>query len=222
MIDITDEDLLDLASVGVTLASLPIIRKILARHNASFEAAGKRAKDADRAMAYRQRQKEARPPPSQERHAAVTPAKIDPPRPSKMLEVIQGDSEKGKVEVLNTRERRDRGCRLPDDWQPNVGHWDRAVALGYDRQGFARVTEEFRNYWWSTAGARGRKTSWDMTFTNRLIDQSSKYGKGKPNGNGTLADNLQGASRLLDQQEERGRERGGDDLFELPRLQQNA
>ena len=92
--------------------------------------------------------------------------------------------------ALKPAKRNDRGTRLPVDWQPNEGHGHRSAELGISSTRFAQIHEEFRNYWLSEAGQKARKLNWDLTFTNRLIDQSSR---GTRNGNGkpTIHDELE-------------------------------
>lgn len=63
------------------------------------------------------------------------------------------------------RSARTTGTRIPDDWtpSPDLIAWTRtnAPAAANDRE-----VERFRDYWASTPGAKGRKTSWDATWRN--------------------------------------------------------
>lgn len=78
-----------------------------------------------------------------------------------------------------------KGTRIPEGWEPpeELKTWTReaiADAGAEDRIKPGRVLEEFRDYWRSVPGAKGRKTDWPATWRNRiraLIDR-----EGKPNG----------------------------------------
>lgn len=74
----------------------------------------------------------------------------------------------------------ERARRLPDDWQPNEIHRKRAGALGISTDWLAEILEEFRNFWLSEGGVKSRKLNWDLTFTNRIIDQAKRGRKGRP------------------------------------------
>lgn len=58
----------------------------------------------------------------------------------------------------------DRGTRLPEDWMPSEEDRAFAADLGLDSMVTA---EEFRDFWTSVPGARGRKLNWSKTFRNR-------------------------------------------------------
>jgi hypothetical protein len=66
------------------------------------------------------------------------------------------------------KEKRVRATRLPEDWQPKAHHLELATSLGMGRDRYARLIDEFRDYWKATPGARGTKLDWDATFRNRI------------------------------------------------------
>lgn len=80
---------------------------------------------------------------------------------------LRSSAPKGAVDVK-------RGHRLPADWKPNADHAKRAVDLALSADQFADITFEFKNFWHAEAGAKARKINWDLTFTNRLIDQAAR------------------------------------------------
>lgn len=53
-----------------------------------------------------------------------------------------------------------RGCRLPDDFEPDLGF---ASRLGLDA---AAEWAKFRDYWTAQPGLKGRKTDWNATWRN--------------------------------------------------------
>ncbi len=53
-----------------------------------------------------------------------------------------------------------RGCRLPDDFEPDLGF---ASRLGLEG---AAEWAKFRDYWAAQPGLRGRKTDWQATWRN--------------------------------------------------------
>lgn len=172
-----------------------------------------------------------------QRKAAKKAASASEPKPEIPAETDDGgtiggnlpdsfkqDSGKEDSGIVVTREAKvdKRGTRLPEDWQPTVEHWTRAEELAFDRNRFDLAVEEFKNFWWSKPGAHGRKLDWSRTFINRLIELAGRYQQRKPtNGNGTFAENFRGALQLRRKPGERGIDGDRDDLFQLPRLQQN-
>ena len=84
-----------------------------------------------------------------------------------------------------------RGKRLTADWKPNDDHRAEAKTLGVSDADLQHIVDEFRNYWETIPGAKGRKLDWDKTFTNRLRDQAPRYAKKRPQPDGqkTFVDN---------------------------------
>ena len=63
------------------------------------------------------------------------------------------------------------GCRLPDDWTPDVVF---AASNGMSELDALTEAERFRDYWRSVAGAKGRKSDWQATWRNwirRAVEQ---------------------------------------------------
>lgn len=70
---------------------------------------------------------------------------------------------------------RDRGCRIPDDWQPQ----DRTTAEqhGIDVDG---AVAEFRDYWRGVAGRAGVKSDWEATWRNQVRHLAQKRAQAQP------------------------------------------
>lgn len=84
-----------------------------------------------------------------------------------------------------------RGHRLPDDWKPSESDRLYALGKGLSEAEIDTAAEEFRNFWTSTPGQRGRKTRWDRTWQNRVIEIAERKRTRKHNnghGNGQLTD----------------------------------
>jgi hypothetical protein len=58
-----------------------------------------------------------------------------------------------------------RGTRLPEDWQPTDAVKE-DLKIQYPHLKLGVLLEEFRDYWISVPGQRGRKADWDRTFRN--------------------------------------------------------
>lgn len=56
-----------------------------------------------------------------------------------------------------------RGCRLPDDWEPDLPF---AVREGLSQAEAIREAEKFRDYWKSVSGQKGVKADWHATWKN--------------------------------------------------------
>lgn len=71
------------------------------------------------------------------------------------------------------------GTRLPDDWQPSVALTEWA-SKEFPCVNASRATDEFRDYWHSLPGPKGRKLDWDKTWRNRIRELSSRPGSRAP------------------------------------------
>ncbi len=104
----------------------------------------------------------------------------------------------------------ERGIRLPTDWQPNEAHKTEAKALGLTGREFHEIVDEFKNYWLSLPGAKGRKLDWDRTFLNRLRERAHLYlaRRNGPNGSGrspTVQDAIRGIHECAVREDDAGR-----------------
>ena len=72
--------------------------------------------------------------------------------------------------------RPNRSTRLPDEWQPNEGHADRARSEGVDLR---REALKFRNW---AVGKGEARSNWDLTFTNWLLRAAEMGAKPATNG----------------------------------------
>lgn len=83
-----------------------------------------------------------------------------------------------------------RGTRLPNDWHPSQADIEFALKQGLTYDDVNDQAERFRDYWHSTAGAKGRKACWHRTWKNwvrKCADDRSKkraYRPGTPHGSG--------------------------------------
>jgi hypothetical protein len=68
----------------------------------------------------------------------------------------------------------DLGTRLPDDWQPSVEDWRFCTEKGLTNGQAREIADEFRDYWLSEPGPRGRKLDWSRTFRNRVRDRAPR------------------------------------------------
>ena len=86
---------------------------------------------------------------------------LEPPLPPK-----GGDGRKA--------EPRNRGHRLPPDWQPDASLVEFARSLGFSTDQEREARAEFADYWLGVPGSRGCKTDWPATYRNRLRDVAAK------------------------------------------------
>ena len=91
------------------------------------------------------------------------------------------------------------GQRLPDEWGPSEALCAFADGLGIAGHSLEEAVAEFRDYWRSIPGQRGRKLDWDATFRNRLRETAGRK-KGPGNGKGNLVDAGRKLIRRLDEQ----------------------
>jgi uncharacterized protein YdaU (DUF1376 family) len=89
-----------------------------------------------------------------------------------------------------------RGTRLPESFalKPDLRLWAESNAAHVDLD---VALAEFRDYWCSVAGVRGRKLDWDATFRNRLRElegRKASNGSNKPGNGFTTANERRSAS----------------------------
>lgn len=58
-----------------------------------------------------------------------------------------------------------RGCRLPDEWNPNFKDWQTAVEK-LSQAGAREELEKYRDYWKAKAGKDAARLDWDATWRN--------------------------------------------------------
>lgn len=71
-------------------------------------------------------------------------------------------------------EPRNRGHRLPLDWQPDADLIEFARSLGFSIDQEREARAEFVDYWRGVPGSRGCKTDWPATYRNRLREVAAK------------------------------------------------
>ncbi|WP_375669108.1 DUF1376 domain-containing protein [Bartonella sp. MR168JLCBS] len=64
------------------------------------------------------------------------------------------------------RAQANRGCRLPDDFKPNLQY---AIDKGLTHDEALLEVERFRNFWLAKSGANANKTDWPATWRNWII-----------------------------------------------------
>ncbi|USP02163.1 YdaU family protein [Bartonella taylorii] len=99
------------------------------------------------------------------------------PKVAKTLAEIVGDvlpstlHEQESVLKKTKRVRTDRGCRLPDDFEPD---YDFAIAEGLSPEHVKVEIAKFRDYWKAKTGKDATKTDWQATWRN-WVRNSKKY-----------------------------------------------
>lgn len=73
-----------------------------------------------------------------------------------------------KPDILDTNvsKQNKRGSRLKDDWQPTEQDINSALEMGFNLKEIDHEANKFRDYWISTAGAKGIKSDWAATWRN--------------------------------------------------------
>ncbi|MBB4077094.1 hypothetical protein GGR08_001411 [Bartonella fuyuanensis] len=64
------------------------------------------------------------------------------------------------------RAQANRGCRLPEDFEPNLQY---AIDKGLTQDEALLEVERFRNFWLAKSGANANKTDWPATWRNWII-----------------------------------------------------
>jgi hypothetical protein len=102
----------------------------------------------ERVAAFRERKKQAR-------NVTVTAQDTDTDTETDISPSTDGESR---------REKRARGTRLPEDWQPTPELLAYANSRGWHGQALADEIENFRDYWTAKTGASATKLDWPATF----------------------------------------------------------
>ena len=78
---------------------------------------------------------------------------------------------------------KERGTRLPDNFEPDETCHALAKELLLSKQETQQALDEFRDYWRGVPGARGVKIDWQATFRNQLRRQKGKSNGANPQAN---------------------------------------
>jgi hypothetical protein len=78
---------------------------------------------------------------------------------------------------------RQRGSRLPPDWQPSMADVAFAIDRRMSRGRLENEIEKFRNYWTAKGGAGATKRDWSATWRNWIITARER-GHGPSNSGG--------------------------------------
>lgn len=76
----------------------------------------------------------------------------------------KGTSKQINKEQEDKSARSPSGSRLPSDWVPDEAYFDYAKSKGWSSAAVQAEAENFRDYWISVAGAKGRKADWLATW----------------------------------------------------------
>lgn len=128
-------------------------------------------KAAIRSKRYRENKK---------RDDGVTPSRDEakPPLILPSLSSSESQEQKERKENKKVRARRSPSVTLPDNWQPNGGHFEAAERLGRTRDRVLSKADDMRI--WAKANDV-RKVDWDATFHGFLRrDASNGNGHGPP------------------------------------------
>lgn len=79
----------------------------------------------------------------------------------------------GDAPAKKPAKRRKTGTTLPEDWTPSPDLRARVAEKCPDIDQEWHFTK-FRNYWLSTAGAKGRKSNWDRTYENWMMREQER------------------------------------------------
>jgi len=87
--------------------------------------------------------------------------------------------------------REDRGTRLPEDWKPTDDDLLFCASIGLLPDEMRTMTDEFRDYWHSLPGARGRKLDWSKTYRNRARDVAARKTRYAPKGSSPIVQKIE-------------------------------
>jgi uncharacterized protein YdaU (DUF1376 family) len=75
---------------------------------------------------------------------------------------------------LLLKDRKQTASRLPTDWMPNDEQIEYCKTKRPDLQ-WQQVAENFRDYWVSAPGVKGRKADWSATWRTWVRNEKSKF-----------------------------------------------
>jgi hypothetical protein len=99
-----------------------------------------------------------------------------------------------ETETKREAEKKGRATRLQDNWQPSDDMIQFCLQERPDLD-WKFVSEGFRDYWISQAGAKGRKADWSATWRNWVRNQRKSFGSNQP-ANGKTQNQIN-ADRVL-------------------------
>lgn len=67
---------------------------------------------------------------------------------------------------LESKNKKERGARIANDWKPSDADLDAARAEGFSNTEIDRETAKFRDYWLAKSGSAGVKLDWSATWRN--------------------------------------------------------
>ncbi len=107
----------------------------------------------------------------QEPDLLVTHARVAIPSPS------QTQRKNPHLPAEDVPPRQDKGCRLPDGWEPTQELREFAIVHSLRPDAIA---ERFRDYWRAQPGTKGRKADWDATWRNWCRREAESPQQPKP------------------------------------------
>lgn len=90
----------------------------------------------------------------------------------------------------NVEPKKERGTRLPLDWQPTSDNLAYAKKHGLGGEELRDEIESFRCYWHGVPGSRGMKLDWDKTWINSVLRWKGRNRNRRPtqrNGHDNIA-----------------------------------
>jgi len=76
-----------------------------------------------------------------------------------------------------SKKKQKRGCRIPDDFEPDQKQIQFALSRGMSDDEIDDELQKFKNYWLAKTGANATKLNWQLTFNSWI-----RNWKGKVNG----------------------------------------
>jgi hypothetical protein len=98
-----------------------------------------------------------------------------------------------EAEASTAPKGRERGSKIPEDWQqppvPELPDEARKLAEQWLAAAYAAEAEAFRNFWLAESGAKSRKSNWNRAWYNRIVQIHGKVMRdakfAPPHANGT-------------------------------------
>jgi hypothetical protein len=117
------------------------------------------------------------------REKSADPPDIHPTPPDVGNTALPSLEEVKKLsEVVNKKEKKERGCKIPPDWKPNEKHYEYGSCVGMSRRDVDDCADRMRH--WCAANSNRQittKSNWDSAFTGAWLLKDRGNGK---TGNG--------------------------------------